>query len=87
MTHRTDIEGFKSVADLAEAVGNLRYDALRDFFKALEAKMKKDAKADDRRGRERLAYRLDLTSCCLHDAACEVDEAWDICEPYMKDKP
>lgn len=80
MKHSTDFK------DLAEQVGNLRYDALVEFFGYLSAKMERDAEADLGRGRSKLALCLSNTSIYLDKAKRSIDAAWKICEPHMKEE-
>ena len=47
MKHKTYIEKYDgSLEELAEDIGNLRYDALTDLLKLLSAKLNKDSESD-----------------------------------------
>ena len=70
--------------DLAEEIGDLYYDSLADFLKELSKKLEKDSIADMNRGRDKLANNLNQASKKILDASKEINEAWDICEPFMK---
>lgn len=72
--HETSIDG--SIENLAERIGNLRYDALSEFLFHLARKLEKDSAADLARGRPQLATRLD-------EAKTAIDAAWRISKPYM----
>jgi len=77
MVHRQEIDGYPgTLADLAQALGDLRYDALASFLRALAAKLEADADADAGRSRPRLSGELNL-------AAEAVERAWRICAPRM----
>jgi hypothetical protein len=84
MTHDTEVKRFPgTLTDLAEAVGDLRYDALAAFLMLLQGKLDRDAGQDESRGRVRLAASLRAATCPLGEAAAEVQRAWRICEPRM----
>ena len=56
--HQDNIEHYKDQFELAEAVGNLKYDSLANLFFHLSEKFFKDANADSFRGRPKLAGLL-----------------------------
>ena len=70
---------------LACEIGDLYYDSLSEFLKELSIKLANDAKADKARGREKLANSLFSASSHILEASKEIDTAWDICEPYVKE--
>ena len=84
--HPLEIEGFGSLDELAEEVGNLRYDKTRDFLSSLADDIKRQADADKGRGRLQLAEKLYQTAERLYSARDEMERAWKICEPYMKEE-
>jgi hypothetical protein len=85
-THRETVERYPgTLAELAEQLGDLRYDALAEFFRLLAVKLDRDAGRDDARGRVRLAAALRAARDRLADAATQVGEAWRISEPHMRD--
>ncbi|MGB0522824.1 MAG: hypothetical protein ACPGJS_07680 [Flammeovirgaceae bacterium] len=84
MKHALDIAKYTgSLEELAEDIGNLRYDALEEFLGLLADKLKKDAVADYDRNREKLASKLFHAAELVDDAASEIEEAWVISAPYM----
>jgi hypothetical protein len=85
MVHRENIQGYPgSLADLAGKVGDLRYDALAGFLRALADKLTADSAADAGRGRTRLAAALRVGAAGLADAAAGIDRAWAISAPHME---
>jgi hypothetical protein len=84
MVHPDKINGYSgTLANLAEEVGNLRYDALAEFLGLLSAKLDRDANLDEGRGRVRLAGLLRQAACPIGEAARAIQQAWRICEPHM----
>jgi hypothetical protein len=84
MIHRKEVGRYPgTLTDLAEAVGDLRYDALAEFLRLLQAKLDRDSGRDAGRGRARLAVSLRAASGHLGEAAADIQRAWRICEPHM----
>ena len=86
MTHRDHVAPYNgSLSELAEDVGNLKYDALADFLRLLAEKVERDGIKDRERGRVRLASALRGCADKLGASAAEAEEAWRIAEPFMSD--
>lgn len=85
MKHKKQIEGY-SLEDLAEEVGNLRYDALQEFLGLLSKKLHKDSEADWDRGRPQLSRALNESAANTAMASNAIGTAWRISEPYMSTK-
>ena len=83
MKHKKIVEHYSDFKSLAEEIGNLRYDALTEFLKELKYKFNRDAEADLKRGRKKLANELMTISARLRNAERASEKAWEICEPYM----
>lgn len=82
--HRDNIERYPgTLIELANEIGDLRYDALVEFLHVLAAKLTEDATADAGRGRPRLAAALRGGAAGLRAAAAEVERAWAISAPHM----
>ncbi|NRB53987.1 MAG: hypothetical protein HRU41_40440 [Saprospiraceae bacterium] len=59
MVHRSTLENYQgSFQQLAEELGDLRYDALAEFLQHFSEKLAKDSLADEKRGRAKLAKCL-----------------------------
>ena len=86
MKHNTHIPHYPDHKQLAEEIGNLRYDALAEFFVALDEKIKKDEQADDARKRYKLSTALYYISYNLGWCIPAAKKAWEICKPYMKEE-
>jgi hypothetical protein len=88
--HSDHIKGYNgTVYDLANDIGDLKYDALHEFLEALTLKLRKDSEADTGRGRNHLASSLSRASDKISDASVHIDMAWEISKPFMnsnKDK-
>ena len=86
MNHPNKIENYDgTLEDLAKAIGNLSYDKTAEFIEKLADDIERQADADYERGRIKLAKRLYKTADNLYKSKKEMDFAWKICEPYMKD--
>jgi len=83
--HKDELDGYEgSSEDLAEAIGDLKYDALANFLALLAAKIQKDGGKDRSRGRVQLASSLEKSAQHLLAAKSNRDIAWKISAPYMK---
>jgi hypothetical protein len=82
MIHKTEIEGF-DIQELANRIGDLRYDTLNELLIKLATKIKKDALKDRKRGRTKLANQLDNAAKNIELSAENIDKAWVICEPFV----
>jgi hypothetical protein len=84
MIHHETIKRYPgTLADLAGELGDLRYDALGLFLRALARKLEADAAADAERGRLRLTAALRDCAAGVSAAATEVERAWSISAPRM----
>ena len=84
MKHTNTVTQFQGTpAELAEAIGDLYYDALAQHLLLLSQKMAKDSAADAGRGRHQLAAELMACSENLAQAARHIDKAWEICLPFV----
>jgi hypothetical protein len=84
MIHRESIERYPgTLAELADELGDLRYEALALFLRALARKLEADAAADAGRGRLRLAGALRTGAAGVSVAATEIERAWAISAPHM----
>jgi len=64
---------------LAERIGDLYYDDLALFLKALSEKLSSDAEADRQRGRAKLADSLAESASLLNKSSMAIEEAWEVC--------
>ncbi len=71
------------MAELAEDIGNLKYDALANFLSLLSKKIDSDGEKDFTRGRIKLAASLKDCSKKLKDSSISIERAWEICKPFM----
>ena len=84
--HKSHIEHYPNHKELAEAIGDLRYDSLIELFAELAKKFEKDADADNRRGRTRLSDKLGEIHFGFIKQTAAMEGAWEICKPYMETK-
>lgn len=84
MVHRESVEDYEgTLAQLAENIGDLKYDSLAEFLHLLAEKIKDDAAKDRARGRVRLATSLQDAAAQIATAAADIETAWRISEPHM----
>ena len=84
MVHRESVENYAgSTPQLAEDIGNLKYDSLAAFLRLLAGKIEGDAAKDEARGRTLLAASLQDAAAQIAAAAVSIETAWQISEPHM----
>jgi hypothetical protein len=84
MIHRENVERYGgTLPELANDLGDLRYDAVVVFLEALAAKLEEDAAADTARGRPKLAAALRGGASGAMAAAAQIKVAWSISAPHM----
>ena len=82
--HKKEVAGISDMKVLAEAIGDLHYEALAELFGQLSAKIFKDAQKDDKAGRIALGsilYDLNYMLNACHNLA---NRAWTISKPFME---
>jgi len=83
--HLTEIKKYPgNLKELADEIGFLRYKETAEFLEYLKENIKEQSVADFKRDRKKLSQRLEECSKHLENARKEMEEAWSICEPYMK---
>jgi len=82
--HPKQLDGV-DLKELAQKLGNLTYDSLGHFLYHLAVDIERQGSGDALRGREKLASELFSAGEALHKARVDIEKAWDICEPFMKD--
>ena len=84
MIHQTELQRYKgSLTELAEELGNLRYDALAKFLSALSEKIQRDGEKDQERNRIQLASSLKNCGKDLASSAENIEQAWKICKKFI----
>lgn len=86
MKYPKEIEGYDSMQDLAEDLGNLRYDILAEFLSELSKKIYSDSANDHNNGRPLLAGELYCAGSALESVKESVDKAWYYCHRNMNDE-
>ena len=85
MIHKPHVENYPGImSELAEEIGNLKYDALAEFLHLLANKIEEDGDKDKSRNRIKLAANLHNCSNNLRACKTDIDKAWVICEPFTK---
>lgn len=77
MKHPTTIEKYNgTLEELANDIGNLRYDCLAELFQHIHDKIIHDCINDFNKGRKRLAADLEFIGSAILSAA---NRTWDTC--------
>lgn len=84
--HPRDVAGITDMKELAQIVGDLNYEALKDFFIELRNKFSADAEKDRDAGRKKIADALYQASGHTWHVYYHIDQAWEISKPFMKRK-
>lgn len=86
MKHPTEIDGFKSLDELAKAIGNLRYDSLAGFLEAFAEEIKRQADTDVKPEHLQLVRKLYILYDMLKGTKYVANSMHDICAQYMNKK-
>lgn len=82
--HPDHVPGYEgSMQDLAQAVGNMRYDKVVEFLDALAQDLKRQADADWNGGRTFLGDWLLGAYHEVAEARRCMEKAWEVCKPHM----
>lgn len=85
MPHETTLPRYSgTLSELADDIGNLRYDALVALLQNLSTRMESNSNAESARGRQKLAEFLHACAAHIADAARETETAWRILEPLIQ---
>ena len=82
--HPTTVEGFDgTLAELARRLALLRYDKLVEFLQYFEAEIARQAEADEKIGRVKLARLLLMAGSKIGFSADDFTAIFKLCQPYM----
>ena len=85
MIHTSEVINYPgSMEELAEEIGNLKYDALARFLELLANKIETDGKKDESRNRVKLSGNLYKSAEKLIESKAFIEKAWVICKPYTQ---
>lgn len=83
--HKKEVEGYNgSIKDLARDVADLHYESLSEFLLELGFCLNEDARADEGRGRPKLASNLKEGAQHITRGHLNIEKAWEISKPYME---
>ena len=82
--HKKDLFGHTDMKEVAEAIGDLHYEALDRLLYELHNKLWSDAANDRRNDKPKLAKRLTAAASLIGAADMEIREAWEISKPFME---
>lgn len=82
--HFISIDRYKgSLEDLVEDICNLRYDVLSFLLCRMQIRLDLDTLKDNRKGRYKLASKLEEASINISKTRDNILDAWEISKPYM----
>lgn len=81
--HKKDLYGHSDMKEVAEAIGDLRYDTLAELFGHLQEKLFNDMVKDNEGGRPKLGHCLLWTHYAIRKAWTGAERAWEISKPFM----
>lgn len=82
-THTKSVAGITDMKLLAEMVGDLHYETLREFLLRLEVKLLIDSEKDAIGNRMKLSDALLVASGKIGEAVHFINKAWNISRPFM----
>jgi hypothetical protein len=82
--HKKEVAGIADMQVLAEMIGDLHYETLKQLLHELSVKISNDAMSDYLAGREKIAKELSTGTMALMKAASAINRAWEISKPFMK---
>jgi hypothetical protein len=85
-THAESVAGITDMKLLAEMVGDLHYEVLREFMIRLEVKLLIDSMNDAHGNRMKLSDALLVASGKIGEASHSINKAWNISSPFMGDR-
>lgn len=82
--HKKTVEKYSgTLQELAEDIGNLHYESLHEFLKALSEKFNEDAVKDAKANNLKLSLTLMDAHIETERAAESIESAWKISKPFM----
>ena len=84
--HKKEVAGISDMKVLAEMIGDLHYETLAELLKQLSEKLGNDGINDGEWGRRHLSNVLCYAAGDLHNAAKNIQSAWQISKPFMTNK-
>lgn len=85
--HPISVGGFTgSLEELATQIAAMRYDAVAELLGHLETQFQRQASADEKRGRVKLAGLLRAFSTRLRRIQAAMQQIFQFCVPHMKDE-
>lgn len=83
--HKDYVKNYNgSLKELAEDIGNLKYDALEVFLKHLSKKLYKDSNKDFKNNKNKLSKQLFNAAMRIEFVIISIKKAWEISKPFME---
>ncbi|EKD23980.1 MAG: hypothetical protein ACD_81C00135G0006 [uncultured bacterium] len=85
--HPVIIEGYDGTfEELGRKVGELRYDKLAEFLLHLENELARQAIADKKRGRPKLANLIEGVELTVKDGKIKTERLFEFCKAFMQEE-
>lgn len=85
--HPKKVIGYnESLENLAKAICDMTYDQVAELIGLLADDLKKQSESDFKRNRLKLSKAVSDATNKLYSAKQDMLLAWNICEPFMKNK-
>ena len=85
--HKKEVAGITDMKVLAEMIGDLHYETLKNLLRHLADKIDADSEMDMAAGKRELGGVLYEASVYISNAQLYIKKAWQISKPFMDDKP
>jgi hypothetical protein len=85
--HPGIVVGFDgTMDDLVQRIGKMSYDQVAIFLKKMSLDLRDQAMGDSKRKRHLLSKKLSEAAIFLDQAEKKMEEAWNICKPFMENE-
>lgn len=81
--HKKDLFGQSDMKKVAEAIGDLHYEALSKLLFELQTKFHNDSMNDLKGEKFKVSHHLRRMSHCTFEASLEAESLWQISKPFM----
>ncbi len=82
--HPTSVVGYEeTLTVLAEAIHDMRYDKVAEFYKCVAVELHRQARGDLAKGRPKLAAKLESAARAAKQMQKKFEDMYCLCKPHM----